>query len=80
MKQRRIRNCLPGHHEDIVVFHSKLIIRMCFLSLFILFISLCSALLQAEEFSEKKPDITLSNFFSEGWKFGQWEEPEQEPD
>ncbi len=28
----------------------------------------------------KKPDLTLSNFFSEGWKFGQWEEPEQEPD
>lgn len=26
------------------------------------------------------PDITFSNFFSEGWRFGQWEEPAQEPD
>ncbi|MFO0794838.1 MAG: transporter [Candidatus Brocadiaceae bacterium] len=33
-----------------------------------------------KNFLKKKPDLTLSNFFSEGWKFGQWEEPEQEPD
>lgn len=42
--------------------------------------NLLTSLLRAEEFSEKKPDLTLSNFFSEGWKFGQWEEPEQAPD
>lgn len=36
--------------------------------------------LQAQEVSEKRPNLTLSNFFSEGWKFTNWEEPAQEPD
>ena len=80
MKQRRIRNWYQGYYGKVALTHGKLIILMCSLSLFILFTSLLSALLQAEELSGKKPDITLSNFFSEGWKFGQWEEPEQEPD
>ena len=34
----------------------------------------------ANEVSEKRPNLTLSNFFSEGWKFTDWEEPAQEPD
>lgn len=80
MKQRRIRNWFPGNYEEIVVFHGKHIILMCSLFLFVLFTSSFSILLLAEEFSGKKPDLTFSNFFSEGWKFSQWEEPEQEPD
>ena len=80
MKQGRIRNWLKEQYEKIVLSHGKCSVLICSLSLFALFASLFSALLQAEELSVKKPDITLSNFFSEGWKFGQWEEPEQEPD
>ncbi|HHT9114686.1 MAG: transporter [Planctomycetes bacterium] len=74
MKQRRIRNWFQGHYGKVTLTHGKFFISC------ILFIGLHSALLQAEELSGKKPDLTLSNFFSEGWKFGQWKEPEQEPD
>jgi len=80
MKQRRIRNWLQRHYGKVALTHGKFSIFISSLFLFVLFTSLLSALLQAEELSGKKPDITLSNFFSEGWKFGQWEEPEQEPD
>ena len=80
MKQKRIRDWSLGYCEKIALTHGKCSILMCFLFLFIFIITLPSALLQAEELSGKKPDLTLSNFFSEGWKFGQWEEPEQEPD
>jgi len=80
MKQGRIRNWLKEQYEKIVLSHGKCSVLICSLSLFVLFTSLFFALLQAEELSGKKPDLTLSNFFSEGWKLGQWEEPEQEPD
>ncbi|MEK7776570.1 MAG: transporter [Planctomycetota bacterium] len=80
MKQKRIRNWLQRQYKKVTFASGKPSILICSLSLFILFTSLFSAILQAEELSGKKPDISLSNFFSEGWKFGQWEEPEQEPD
>ena len=80
MKQRRIRNWFQGQYEKVALARGKCSIFICSLSLFVLFTSLLSALLQAEELSGKKPDLTLSNFFSEVWKLGQWEEPEQEPD
>ena len=80
MKQKRIGNRLRRQYKKVTFAPGKPSILMCSLSLFVLFTSLFSALLQAEELSGKKPDISLSNIFSEGWKFGQWEEPEQEPD
>ena len=46
----------------------------------ILIITLLPAFLQAQEISEKRPDLNLSNFFSEGLKFSWWEEPEEGPD
>ena len=55
-------------------------VRIWWVSLCIFFFMLTSPFLPAEELHEKRPDLSLSNFFSEGWKFGQWEEPEEEPD
>ncbi len=46
----------------------------------VLFAVSFSPYLQAREASEKMPDLTFSNFFSDGWKFGSWEEPAEEPD
>ncbi len=80
MEQRRIRNWLKRQYKKAALAPGKRSIWGRYLSFFILFTSLFSTLLQAEELSGKKPDISLSNFFSEGWKFGQWEEPVQEPD
>lgn len=74
MKQRRIRNWFQRYFGKVAFACGKLFIS------FILFVGLLSTLLQAEKLSGRKPDITFSNFFSEGWKFGQWEEPAQEPD
>ncbi|MDR4508382.1 MAG: hypothetical protein MRJ65_09135 [Candidatus Brocadiaceae bacterium] len=80
MKQKIINWILGRCYGKLVLFYGKFPIFLCFLFLFILTSNFPSSLHGAEEFSEKKPDLTLSNFFSEGWKFGQWEETEQEPD
>lgn len=77
--KEKIINWFQGHYGKLVLFHCKFPIFLCSLSFLILSSSFPS-LHGAEEFAEKKPDLTLSNFFSEGWKFMQWEEPEQEPD
>ncbi|MFQ5862576.1 MAG: transporter [Candidatus Brocadiales bacterium] len=53
---------------------------MYFVSFYVLITILFPAFLQAQEVSEKRPDLTLSNFFSEGWEFTWWEEPERGPD
>ena len=56
-------------------------IYVCLVSVIIFFLVLTSInFLYAQEEHENKPVLSLSNFFSEGWKFGSWEETEQEPD
>lgn len=79
MKQKII-NRFQGRYGKFVLFHHKFPILLCSLSFLVLSSYFPSSLHGSEEFSEKKPDLTLSNFFSEGWKFTQWDEPEQEPD
>lgn len=78
--KEKIINWFQGHYGKLVLFHCKFPIFLCSLSFLILSSYFPSSLHGAEEFAEKKPDLTLSNFFSEGWKFMQWEEPEQEPE
>jgi hypothetical protein len=79
MKQKII-NWFQGRYGKLVLFHYKFPIFLCSLFFLILSYYFPSSLHGSEEFSEKKPDLALSNFFSEGWKFMQWDEPEQEPD
>ncbi len=79
MKQKII-NWFQRRCGKFVLFHYIFSIIICSLSCLILSSYFHFSLYGAEEFSEKKSDLTLSNFFSEGWKFMQWEEPEQEPD
>ncbi|TLD40056.1 MAG: hypothetical protein JETT_3681 [Candidatus Jettenia ecosi] len=80
MKQTRTGNWPKKSYGKIVLLHHRFFICVYILFCCIFLTNLLTSLLRAEEFSEKKPDLTLSNFFSEGWKFGQWEEPEQAPD
>lgn len=79
MKQKII-NWFQGRYGKFILFHDKFFFFLCSLFFFLLSSYFPSSLHGSEEFSEKKPDLTLSNFFSEGWKFTQWEEPEQEED
>jgi len=74
------KNLFKGYHKKVALPNHGLFVYMYFVSFYFLFIISFSPFLQAQEVSEKKPDLTLSNFFSEGWKFTWWEEPEQEPD
>lgn len=57
----------------------RLFACMYFLSFYILTIILFPTFLQAQTTSEKRPALTLSNFFSEGWEFSWWEEPMEGP-
>ncbi len=79
MKQKQRINWPQGYYEK-AAFGINFPPFSILYPLFILLTSLFPALLQAEELSGEKPDLTLSNFFSEGWQVGQWEEPEQESD
>lgn len=53
---------------------------MYLVSFCLFIITLFPAFSQAQEMFQKKPALTLANFFSEGWKFSWWEEPEEGPD
>lgn len=80
MKQTGTGTWPKKSYGKIVLLHHRFFICVYILFCCIFLTNLLTSLLRAEEFSEKKTDLTLSNFFSEGWKFGQWEEPEQAPD
>ncbi len=77
---KKLMFCAAKYHKHVL---TKRIRCLCIyiISLIIFFTILLSTnFLHAHEESKNKPILTLSNFFSEGWKFGSWEEPAEEPD
>ena len=81
MRQRRkSKKWFKYYFKKVALTKYGLFVFTYFVSFYFLFTLSFSQFLNARELSEKRPDLTLSNFFSEGWKFAWWEEPEQEPD
>ncbi len=81
MRQRkRFKYLFKEYYKKVALPKRVLFVYAYFVSFYLLFIISFSPVLQAHEASGKRPDLTLSNFFSEGWKFAWWEEPEQESD
>ncbi|MCF6157535.1 MAG: transporter [wastewater metagenome] len=79
MTEQKTVKDMSYHTNDIQPEHTSFF-RTQYLFISILLFVLYSPSLRAQEPHEKRPDLTFSHFFSDGWKFTQWEEPEQEPD
>lgn len=81
MRQGIIKNGVKRHfYMDGILPKHKFFFHTCCTPIYLLLLMLHSPFLRAQELHEKRPELTLSNFFFEGWKFGQWEEPAQGPD